>query len=117
MMVFASGSSVLRTPSEKTPVALITARARTWCSEPDVALFKVTNPAVHEFGAATGSSFGKVVLLHHQRAVPARGRVDGDAETRRSPAEDEQVPGSSRILNLTQYPFAFPGNSSIFGSA
>ena len=81
------------------------------------ALLKVTNAAVHELRAAAGSAFGKIMLLHQQRAVPARSRVDADAETCRSPADHEEIPGPSVILNLVQYCFAFHGRSFIFRSS
>jgi hypothetical protein len=71
--------------------------------ERDVALLEVTNPAVHEFGTAAGSAFGKIVLLHQQRAVPSRGCVDGNAEARRASADDEKIPGFFGVLNLVKY--------------
>jgi hypothetical protein len=74
-------------------------------------LIKVTNPAVHEFGAATGSSFGKIVLLYQQRAVPARGCVNGNAEARRASADHEKIPGFSGVLNLVQDSVSFDGRS------
>jgi hypothetical protein len=49
--------------------------------------------------------------LRGQRAVPARGCVNGNAEARRASADHEKIPGFSGVLNLVQDSVSFHGRS------
>jgi len=59
--------------------------------ETEVELLEVADAAVDELRAARTRRLREVVLLDERGAVAARGGVDGDAETGRAPADDDEV--------------------------
>ena len=53
-----------------------------------------------QLGAATGSAFGKVMLLQEEGSVLAGCGIQGCAKPRRSPADDDDIPEKASILDL-----------------
>ena len=66
--------------------------AQGFAHEVNVTLREVAHTAVHEFGAAAGGAFGKVAALQEQGRESARSGINGDAESSRAAADDDNVP-------------------------
>jgi hypothetical protein len=58
----------------------------------DIALLQVAHAAMNQLDAAAGRALGEVRLLHHERAVAARRRINAYAQPGCPSADDEKVP-------------------------